>query len=78
MNAQRIKQLERLRYLAQDIEYALENLGHDIDDSCDNLERQDMTHLPVYDQLDNDRDLVCEAQNAVADLWQALDAAIHG
>ena len=78
MNAQRTKQLERLRDLASEIENELETLWEEVDTACDNLEYNDMEHLPVHDQLETDRANIVDAQESVADLWQALEAAING
>jgi len=78
MNAQRIKQLEKLQALAQEIENTLDDIWEDVDNSIDNLEFNEMEHLPAYDTLQVDRDNLNEAREAVADLYQALDACIDG
>ena len=78
MNAQRTKQLERLRDLVSDIENELESLWEEIDWSVNNMEDNDMEHLPAFDTLSADRDNIADAQDSVSELWQALDAAIDG
>ena len=78
MNAQRTKQLERLLNLVSEVENELEVMGEDIAAAVNNLECNDMEHLPVYRTLDSDRDNIEDAQSTVSDLWNALYAAAHG
>ena len=78
MNAQRTKQLMKLQALTQEIENTLENMFEDIDWSVDNMSDNDMEHLPVFDRLSEDLSNVEDAQESVADLFQALEACING
>ncbi len=76
MNAKRRNKLSKLQELAAEIEVQIELMKEEVDFSIENLQDNDMDHLPAFESLEEDSDGLQEAMDLVGDFFSHLESLI--